>query len=302
MTLLADTIDLFMNYLETTKNSSPRTRENYSLWLNRFLDHRGNKDIETLKAIDVMAFRQKLTKRWLHVKTINYHIIALRSLLRFCIKYDIETLAPEKCEIGKTSPHEPDFLEQSEIDRIMDAPFSYENNEHKQIRDAAILHMLYGSWLRVSELCNLTVDQIRLDSKQFSIVGKGSKVRSIFITSRAREALNDRLEIYDWCLARYIVRHNKWLFFGLNHRQSQSWHITAKTVERLVKHYALLAGITKRVTPHTLRHSFATSLLEKGADIRSVQILLGHASITTTQIYTHVHDKTLSKTHDLLDE
>lgn len=119
-----------------------------------------------------MSFRQYLTKRNLHIKTINYHIIALRSLLRFCIKYDISTLAPEKCEIGKVQPREVEFLEQEEIERLLDAPFIHEKNEQKQIRDAAILHMLYGSGLRVSELCNLTVDQIRLDSKQFSIVGK----------------------------------------------------------------------------------------------------------------------------------
>lgn len=144
-----------------------------------------------------MSFRQHLTKRLLHVKTINYHIIALRSFLRFCIKYDITTLAPEKCEIGKVQPREVEFLEQEEIERLLDAPFTHEENEHKQIRDAAILHMLYGSGLRVSELCGLTVDQIRLDSKQFSIIGKGSKLRSIFITNRAREALNERLEIYD---------------------------------------------------------------------------------------------------------
>lgn len=217
-------------------------------------------------------------------KTVNYHIIALRSFLRFLLKNDIDCLSPEKLELSKIPQREVSFLSESEIQSILYAPSQFALSDLQVARDEVILHILYGTGLRVSELVNLQKNQIILGEKQFSIRGKGSKLRSVFLTATAMKKL-----------AFYLSLRNDGyepIFISLS-KNSYGKQLSRNAVEFLVKRYAKLAGIKKRVTPHTLRHSFATMLLKKGADIRSVQTLLGHSSITTTQIYTHVDDRFL---------
>ena len=289
-------LEKFFYYLQDGKNVSAKTLENYSLWLNRFVSYchqQGVEHINEIKALDVLDFQISLKQQWLSPKTINYHVVALRSLLKFLIKNDIECLNPEKLELAKLDAREVTFLHEEEITAILDAPHHYTHNEQQQARDEAILYTLYSTWLRVSELISLTKDKLSADTNQLSIIGKGRKIRSIFLTSTARKKIE-----------RYLaVRSDNFSSLFISHaNNSYGKQLSRNSVEHLVKHYASLVGISKKVTPHTLRHSFATSLLKKWADLRAVQTLLGHASITTTQIYTHVDDKHLQEIHRLLDD
>jgi site-specific recombinase XerD len=290
---LADMIDTFQIYLEHEKNASPKTRENYGLRLGRFLEYIGNIPVMDIKSLDVLDFRTKLVKKWLSKKTINYHVVALRSFLKFCLKHDLDVISPDKLELGKIPPRTVSFLEEEEVHRLLAMPILHEKKTLKRFRDEAILYTLYGTGLRVSELANLQLNDIKLDTNQFWVIGKWSKLRSVFFTKQSRERLEQYIDARtDSC---------PYLFINLSNFRSFT-QLSRNTIEELVKQYAKLAGIDKKVTPHTLRHSFATSLIKKGADIRSVQTLLGHASITTTQIYTHVDDKYLKQVHELLDE
>jgi len=285
-------LDTFQLYLEHEKNASPKTRENYGLWLGRFLEHVGNIPVVDIKSLDVLDFRTQLVKRNLSKKTINYHVVAIRAFLKFCLKHDLDVISPDKLELGKVLPRVVSFLEDDEIHTLLAMPVMYEKKELKRLRDEAILYMLYGTGLRVSELGNLKKNDMKLDSNQFRVIGKWSKLRSVFFTKQARDKLEQYLHARtDDC---------PYLFINLSNFRSFG-QLSTNTIEDLVRHYAKLAWIDKKVTPHTLRHSFATSLIKKWADIRSVQTLLGHASITTTQIYTHVDDKYLKQVHDLLD-
>lgn len=290
---LSTHIDEFMTYLQYEKNTSPKTLENYGLWLNRFKEFHGDTDITQVKPIDVLKFRKYLDQQLdLSVKTINYHIVALRSLLKYLIKNDVDVIAPEKLELSKTPPRQVSFLSEEEIEQILSAPDEREHKDHKRRRDEAILHILYGSGVRVSELINLRREHIPTSGKQIQIVGKGKKLRSGFITSTAKEKVHRRIDARDDDQPRVFINLSNYK------RGSQ---MSRASIETIVRNYAKLAGIDKKVTPHTLRHSFATSLLMKGADIRSVQMLLGHSSITTTQIYTHISDKHLQDVHELLE-
>ncbi len=285
-------LEKFLFYMEYERNSSPRTLENYSLWLNRFVDYFWNIDVRTIKSMQILDYRMFLNQIWLSKKTINYHIVALRSFLKFCLKNDIDCIAPDKLELWKTPPREIKFLTEDEIQQILDAPLIYEKNELIKKRDSAILYMLYSTGLRVSELISLTISQVDLNEKQFSVVWKWSKRRAIFLTSKTKKILQDYLE------SRNIT--SQYLFV------SMSWNsiwkpLSRNSVEDIVRKYKIFTWIKKKVTPHTLRHSFATTLLKKWADLRAVQELLWHSSITTTQIYTHVDDKYLQKVHDLLE-
>jgi site-specific recombinase XerD len=285
-------IDKFLFYCEYEKNTSPKTLENYSLWLNRLVKYIGDMDVEELKPMHILDFRMWLTQKKLNKKTINYHIVAIRAFLKFLIKNDFAVVSPEKLELSKVPPREVHYLSEEEIATIMSMPSKYNNDLLMLARDEAILWFLYGTGLRVTELTSLDRSDIRSDSKQFSIIGKWSKLRSVFMSQQARDKLVSYLKIRS--------DDSDYLFISLSNN-SYGQRLTRNSVEDIVKKYKNLAGIHKKVTPHTLRHSFATTLIKKGADIRSVQTLLGHASITTTQIYTHVDDRYLSKVHDLLD-
>ena len=283
----------FVDYLQHTKNSSPRTVSNYKLWIQRLVDYLGDPLISELRPMNIQNFRMELAKTGLDKKTINYHIIAMRSFLKFLLKNEIDCISPEKLELAKIPQREVSYLQENEIEAILNAPLFYEKNPLKQARDQLILQVLYGTGLRVSELTSLMRENLILGEKQFSIRGKWSKVRSVFFTSTALQYLEEylmmRTDTYDP------------VFISLS-RNSYGQKISRNSIEELVRKYAKLAGIDKKVTPHTLRHSFATMLIKKGADIRSVQTLLGHSSIQTTQIYTHVDDRFLREVHDLLDE
>jgi site-specific recombinase XerD len=207
-------------------------------------------------------------------------------------KRDINTLAAEKLELGKTMAREIDLISEEDLIRLLEAPAG---RNTKELRDAAILETLFSTGLRVSELCQLNRDEPAIRRGEFSVRGKGERVRVVFLSERSKKALKDYLE------ARKDTDEALFVEIGRNYektmRRRPSLCITPRTVQRIIKYYAAKAGISKRVTPHMLRHSFATDLLRGGADLRSVQALLGHASVSTTQIYTHLTDKTLRDIH-----
>ncbi|MEI6426176.1 MAG: site-specific tyrosine recombinase/integron integrase [Candidatus Absconditabacteria bacterium] len=291
---LSALLEKYMFYLEYERNVSPKTRENYSLWIGRLILFLGDIDIRKLTRMDVLEFRMLLNKQGLGVKTINYHVIAIRAFLKFLLKNDIDCLSPEKLELAKTMPRELNYLTDAEISKILESPkIISPKNPLKCARDEAILHTLYGTGLRVTELIGLKRTDIKIDSTQFAIIGKGSKLRSVFTTKQARAKIESYL--------RMRTDDDPYVFISMSNNSIGN-HLTRNTIEDIVKICAKYANIDKKITPHTLRHSFATSLIKKGADIRAVQTLLGHASITTTQIYTHVDDQHLKKVHDLLDE
>ena len=290
---LSSNLERFVNYLQYTKNASPKTIENYSLRVNRFIDYIWDVDASKIKMMHIQDFRTFLIKQWLSQKTVNYHAVWLRSFFKFMLRNDVETLSPEKIDLAKIPPRKVSYLSEQQVQDILNAPSAFEKNSLKILRDKAILATLYGTGLRVTELITLKTKDIKLNENQFSVIWKGSKLRSVFLTQDAKEKLK-----------KYILSRaddSEYLFISL------SWNsywlpLSRNSVEWLVKKYAELVWISEKVTPHTLRHSFATSLLRRGADIRSVQALLGHSSIQTTQIYTHVDDKYLQKVHDLLDK
>ncbi|AKH32757.1 Tyrosine recombinase XerC [candidate division SR1 bacterium Aalborg_AAW-1] len=290
---LSSYLELFFHYLAESKNSSPKTIENYALRLGRFVEFLGPElTPNQLIAFHILNFRLHLKKKALSIKTINYHIVAIRSFLKFLLRNDIDTLAPDKCDLAKIDPREVSYLTEVELDDLLGAPYRFEEKEITQLRDAALLSFLFSTGLRVSELISLTKDRIRTDSNQLTIIGKGRKIRSTFITREALEKLEEYRTLRTDDSDYVFVSHTK------NRRPD---HLSRNAVEDIVKKYKTLCGIDKKITPHTIRHSFATQLLKKGADIRSVQALLGHASITTTQIYTHVDDKHLSDVHKMLE-
>ncbi len=290
--LMSDAADMYIDYLINTKNSSPKTIENYQFWIWKAIEYFNDPYIEDIKLIDILQYRKDLAKRELSKKTINYYIIALRSFFKFLLKHDIDCISPEKIEIAKIPRTPVNFLTEDEISVLLTMPQRHTNDPLLRARDEVILHILYGSGLRVSELIWLKRDQYIIWEKQFSIVGKWWKLRSVFFRKEALEKLN-----------KYLVwREDDYdpLIISLS-KNSYGHSLSRNTIEAIVKKYANLAGIEKKVTPHTLRHTYATMLLKNWADIRSVQALLGHSSIVTTQIYTHVDDKFLKHVHDLLD-
>jgi site-specific recombinase XerD len=202
-------------------------------------------------------------------------MIALRTFLKYLFSREIDTLPPNKIELAKTGQRDLDLISADELTRLMSAPTGEGENI---LRDRAILELLFSTGLRVSELCNLKTDNIDLKRDEFSVRGKGGKVRVVFLSEDAKLHVKA-----------YLDKRK-----GLDDRL---FPVTPRSVQRLIKHYAIKAGITRKVTPHAMRHLFATDLLSNGADLRSVQALLGHANITTTQIYTHVTDKQLREVH-----
>jgi site-specific recombinase XerD len=220
--------------------------------------------------------------------TQNYHLIALRAFLKFLRKRDISTLNPERIELAKTGGRDLDLITADELSRLLKGPAG---DSLSDFRDRAILELLFSTGLRVSELCGLNQD-IDLSRDEFSVRGKGDKVRVVFLSPSAKKAVADYLK------KRGDFGEALFVGYGLSAKKGKDLpRLTPRSVERIVKKYATRAGITRKVTPHVIRHSFATDLLESGADLRSVQALLGHANIATTQVYTHVTDKHLREVH-----
>lgn len=293
----------FMVYVELEKNRSPKTLENYQHYLSRFADFFGrDRDLSELKLVDIQQFRLKLnrmederTHRTLGIKTQNYHLIALRAFLKYVTKNDVKTLAPEKVELSKIPERSVEFLDKEEIVRIFQAVVQSRKSGK---RDYAILQMLYSTGLRVSELVSLNIDSVDLKRREFMVRGKGRKQRIVFLTPIAAESLEKYLNLRDDNFEPLFISGGRGRKIEGDILQGEKKRLSTRSVQNLVSKYARKAGIIKKVTPHTLRHSFATTLLRNGADIRSVQEMLGHASITTTQIYTHITNSRLREVHE----
>ena len=231
--------------------------------------------------------------------TQNYHIIAVRAFLKYLLKHDYKTLSPEKVELAKTPSRMVEFLDSEDIKRLIEAT-NQEKEEILRLRDRSIIETLFSTGLRVSELCSLKKEQINFKRNEFTVRGKGDKLRLIFLSDDAASALQKNLKVRNDNSKNLFIAHKQVgtkMEKELESFGKDAKGLTPRTVQRIIKKYALIGGITKKITPHTLRHSFATDLLQNGADIRSVQSMLGHSSITTTQIYTHVTNQQLREIH-----
>jgi site-specific recombinase XerD len=241
-----------------------------------------------------LSRKETLSGELLKKTTQNYHVVVLRTFLKFLNKRDFKTLSAEKIEIGKTPDRQVDFLEYDEVVSLLQAAGG---GDLRTLRDRAILELFFSSGLRISELTNLNRGSINLAKEEFSVRGKGSKLRVVFLSPDARDSLGRYLEKRSDMDEALFIRYPKKGLENTTSKTNESLRLTPRTIQRMVKHYAKKAGIVKDVHPHTLRHSFATDLLMNGADIRSVQSMLGHSSITTTQIYTHVTNEHLKEIH-----
>lgn len=286
----------FLDYLEIEKGRSPLTKEAYQRYVERFFQLANITSAEDITLEAVRRYRLHLNRNpgggdpLLNRSTQNYHLIALRGFLRYLSKRDIAALAPEKIEIGKSPDRTVEFLDDAELDRLLKAP---SNNNLRGLRDRAILELLFSSGLRVSELVKLNQTQINLKTQELSVRGKGSKMRLVFVSLSAKEAIQNYLSRRNDADEALFARIRTKMVESKNH----DLRLTPRSVQRIVKFYAAKAGIVKDVHPHTLRHTFATDLLRNGADIRTVQTMLGHSSITTTQVYTHITNERLKEAH-----
>lgn len=301
-------INDFLEYLEIEKGRSRNTIENYLFYLKRFSNWAKDKEIKSIEAVsqkNIKEYRLWLNRlvdtngNYLKNNTQNYHLIALRAFLKYLAKQDIKALAPEKIELAKMPMRQVDYLEEDDLSRIIKAPIDKAAEDKIpliKLRDKAILELLFSTGMRVSELVGLKKDNINFKKDEFSIRGKGSKLRVVFLSEDAKVWLKKYLDKRKDINPYLFVSHDR-----ASKKRDATFEkeipLTARSVQRIIEKYAKIAGITKKVTPHTLRHSYATDLLMNGADIRSVQAMLGHSSITTTQVYTHITDKQLREVH-----
>jgi len=298
--LLPELINQFLEYLEIEKNCSKLTIRDYRHYLdvfNEWLDTQGDKTLKNLDLQTIRRYRVFLANRvdsknmTLKRVTQNYYVIALRSFLRFLIKNDYKTLEPSKIDLPKTESRSLKFLERDQVDRLVT---SVDTSNEEGLRDRAILELLFSTGLRVSELAKLNHEQVNIDRKEFGVIGKGGRARLVFVSDRAadwvKRYMQERKDIFKPLFIRYsgtVIEDNG----------GEKMRLSVRTVERIVKKYVRKARIPVDATVHTLRHSFATDLLTNGADIRSVQEMLGHKNIATTQIYTHITNKQLHDVH-----
>ena len=293
----------FLQYVEIEKGRSLNTVRNYDQYLSRFLEYTKLKDPKDITDAIVRDFRIWLNRQetksekgkaltTLKKKTQNYYLIALRAFLKYLARQNITSLSPDRIELAKVPERSLDLITIEELESLLEAP---DTNTLRGLRDKAMFEMLFSTGLRVSELCALPRD-INLKLDEMSVRGKGEKVRVVFISDDARNAvkkyLDKRDDMDDALFVQIGGKGNEKLA-----QKKDSLRLTPRSVERIIKQYAINCGISKKVTPHVIRHSFATDLLRNGADLRSVQMLLGHANINTTQIYTHVTDTELKKIH-----
>ena len=302
MTNLKTLLNDYLNFLEIEKNRSIKTRESYNRYLNHFLNWLAQYHNTTINKLLPSNINQDAVREYrlfLNRETTShgnarkkntqgYYIIALRNFLKYISRRDIDALSADKIDLPKIPERDINIIDQDELERLLDAP---DLSNLKGIRDKAILETLFSTGLRVSELCSLNRNNVNLKTGEFSVRGKGSKVRLVFLSERAKQYLKN------WLDQRKDIEEP--LFVSIPHNIGAKFfhRLTSRSIERIVQYYATKAGIAKKVVPHTLRHCFATDLLQNGADLRSVQSLLGHSSITTTQIYTHVTNKELKTIH-----
>ena len=299
-------INDFLEHLEIERGRSKKTIDNYRLYLERFLmlaQEILSKD--QVKPNDITKellrkYRLKLNRYGsengeddLKVITQTYHLIALRGFLKYLARREIKSLDPSMVDLPKAARKQVTFLHFDEVEDILE---QIDTSSESGLRDRAIIELLYSGGLRVSELVGLNRDSINLARREFMVRGKGSKDRPIFISEACADCVADYLDARTDSLPALFLNNSRNLQTA--DTSGDYRRMTVRSVERIVEKYARLAGITKHVSPHTLRHSFATDLLMNGADIRSVQSMLGHADISTTQIYTHVTDVHLKEVHD----
>ncbi len=287
----------FLEHLEIEKGRSLKTIANYDHYLCRFMIMTKVTHVSHVTDDIVREFRLQLNRQssgivtdgrpgTLKKRTQNYHLIALRTFLKYLVKRGIASLSPDRIDLAKVPERSLDLITSEELQRLLKAP---EGSEIKALRDRALLQLFFSTGLRVSELASLPRD-LNLASDEFSVRGKGDKVRVVFLSEESKDAIKKYL-------AKRVDTDDA-LFVQLSPAlKNKDGRLTPRSIERIVKQYALKAGIAKKVTPHVIRHSFATDLLQNGADIRAVQMLLGHANIATTQIYTHITDKHLRDVH-----
>jgi site-specific recombinase XerD len=313
MASLSSYLNDFLEHLEIERNRSRATVQNYRFYLQRFLNWANEQKVTDTKNLTSELLRQY--RLWLNRQTDakgevlkkntqNYHLIALRSFLKYLAKRDVATLAPEKIELMKMPQRQVEFLETEEVQRLLEAPAKLNQPDIIRKRDEAILETLFSTGLRVSELASLKIDNVNLANSrdgvvEFTVRGKGSKLRVVFLSESAKQKIKAYLDKRHDVSPYIFIRHDRAKVKTVSEkgRKEGGTPLTPRSIQRLVQLYAKAAGLTKKVSPHTLRHSYATDLLKNGADIRSVQSLLGHSSITTTQVYTHLTDKQLREVH-----
>ena len=285
----------FLENLEIGQGRAGKTANNYDYYITRFFTHMKIEDVDGITSDTVRLFR-----RWLHdeagedgrgvsLATQNYYLIAIRQFLKYLGKRDIECLSPDKIELAKLPERDIDVLYPEEIDQLLS---SFKSKTVEDVRDFALISLLFSTGVRISEAARLNRDDIRRELNEITVRGKGNKIRVVFLSQDARNAISTYVDTRFYVDPALFIRHKK----GIG--EADDLRLTTRTMQRIIKKRAIAAGITKDITPHTLRHSFATDLLRNGADIRHVQQLLGHSSITTTQIYTHMTDTHLRSIHE----
>lgn len=290
----------FLEYIEIERGRSLKTVQNYEHYIDRFLTFLKSDSLTSITDESMREFRLYLNrlerkapigrpKETLKKRTQNYHLIAIRSFLKYIRKRGFEVYPPERIELAKVPERSLDLISHTELVRLLESP-TQEKDQLRRLRDSALFQLFFSTGLRVSELCSLdrTID---LKQDEISVRGKGEKVRVVFLTDAAKSSIKEYLE------KRVDVDPALFIQLGPGAKQAQTLRLTPRSVERIVHHHATKAGILKKVTPHVLRHTFATDLLFNGADLRAVQMMLGHANISTTQIYTHITDKQLRDVH-----
>ena len=291
---LSELVNDFTEHLEVEGGRSLKTIENYRLYLERFIEFSGDITVDKITSEQVRRFRLWLNRhindsnQSLSLITQSYHLIALRGFLTYLSRRDIQSLSADKIILPKTARKQVTFLHYDEVSSLLS---QIDLDTESGLRDRAIIELLFSSGLRVSELVNLNRDHINLNRKEFMVRGKGQKDRPVFVSKGAAERVSDYLASRHDSLVPLFISYSR--FAGQTDTSGDYRRLQSRSIQRMVSHYAKMAGITKHVSPHTLRHSFATDLLMNGADLRSVQAMLGHSNISTTQVYTHVTDQHL---------
>lgn len=288
----------YVEHLEVEGGRSAKTAENYALYLSRFVEFTDDIVVEKITSEVIRKYRLWLNRYKndndgeLATITQSYHLIALRGFLGYLSKRDIASLSPDKIDLPKVSRKQVTFLHFDEVSRLLE---QIDLSDEAGLRDRAIIELLFSSGLRVSELVNLNRDHVNTRRREFMVRGKGQKDRPVFIGEASAQRVDDYLS------ARLDNLPPLFLSYSRNNLSSMSGdyrRLSSRSIQRMINKYARLAGITKHVSPHTMRHSFATDLLMNGADIRSVQSMLGHSNISTTQVYTHVTDEHLREVYE----
>lgn len=296
---MSELVNDFIEHLEIEGGRSQNTLQNYQLYLERFMEFSGDLPVAKITSELVRKFRIWLNRyqndngQNLSLITQSYHLIALRGFLTYLSRRDIDSLSADKIILPKTSRKQVTFLHYDEVIKMLE---QIDISSEQGLRDRAIIELLFSSGLRVSELVNLNRDHINLTRREFMVRGKGQKDRPVFVSKSAAEHVQNYLDARKDSLAPLFLSYSR------NSKTPQTSgdyrRLQARSIQRMVSSYAKLAGITKHVSPHTMRHSFATDLLMNGADLRSVQSMLGHSNISTTQVYTHVTDQHLKEVFD----